>query len=256
MTGYRRSLVCVVVSCGWAFFSSALPAQQLIVGNGATLVTGSSVIDMGCRDVSVAGTIDIADGSLVGIRNLSASGTVRGGSGEIRLSGDLAVASALQAQSGTVAIVDGCGSATSQLIGEHRFANFSAQTSAAHELVLPVAQTQFVSGLLRLRGGVQRLVVRSATPAQLSLLELATTATQDIFRVDAVDVGGAPSGQHIAPDLPTVYDSIDRGNTPRFFGQDALVPVPTLSSLALVSLIGLLLLIGMTSIRPFIRGTP
>ncbi len=215
---------------------------------------GSSVIEAGCRDIRIEGTLDIGTGALQGMRHLAVAGSLLGGSGLIALSGDLTAAGNLLPQLGTVRIGDGCGSAESRLTGNHQFNRLSVQTSAAHTLVLPAGGTQFISSALDLIGGAQRLVIRSSAATALSYLALSPGGTQSVDRVDAIDVGAQPNSQFLAPQAPAFYNSIDRGNTPRFLGGEEYAPIPTLTPWALVSLLLLMAGIALTQLRSMTRG--
>lgn len=247
-----RAQACAVGLC--CLFASTSFAQQLVVGSGAQLSMGSSVIETGCRDIRIEGSLDLGSGALQGMRDLAVPGALLGGSGLISLSGNLAAAGTLLPQMGTVRIVDGCGSAESRLAGNHQFNRLSVQTSAAHTLVLPAGGTQFISSALDLIGGAQRLVIRSSTATVLSYLSLAPAGSQSVDRVDAIDVGAPPTGQFLAPQAPDFYNSIDRGNTPRFLGGEEYVPIPTLSPWALVSLLLLITGLALTQLRSQTRG--
>lgn len=246
----------VVAGC-WLFaFALVADAQQLIIGSGARLDLGSSMVDAGCRDLQLAGLLDLGTGILRNVRDVLPGGSVRGGSGTLSLSGDLSLGTSLLAQSGTVRVTDGCGRTQSRIIGNHQFNRFVADTASGRTLVLPAGGTQFIASALELTGGVQRLLLRSSAPGSVSYLALAVTGTQLISRVDVQDVGAPITGQYLAPQLPSFSDSIDQGNTPRFFlgGDDAIVPVPTLSITGLLLLI--LSLVAFTALRPqlFSRG--
>jgi hypothetical protein len=249
---FRRAGFCAALA--GLCIAQASFAQQLVVGSGARLVMGSSIVDAGCRDVQIAGQVDITSGTLQGVDNLSVSGLLNGGSGLIALSGDLSAASTLNAQSGTVRIGDGCGSTESRLIGDHQFNNFQVQTSAPHALELPAGGTQVVASSLQLVGGSARLEMRSASPGVVSFLSIPGSGTQLVDRVDAIDVGGAPFGQYLAPGPADLYNSIDRGNTPRFFGEEIALPIPTLSVNGLIALLLLVAGLALTQLRTLNRG--
>ncbi len=254
--GFEVQRACARSSAVLAFLmlSPVCLAQQFVIGSGASLSLGSSQVDAGCRDFEIAGTLDIDAGSLHGVRDLVANGLLRGGSGLIALSGDLAAAGALQPEGGTVRISDGCGSSDSQLTGNHQFNRLTVQNSASYELVLPAGGTQFIASALELLGGAQRLAMRSTAPGVVSFLSLAGNGTQLVDRVDAIDVGAPPSGQFLAPQEPASYDSIDRGNTPRFLGAEVIVPIPTLSTFGLYSLLLLLVVVALAQLRLLNRG--
>ncbi len=229
-------------------------AQQLVVGAGASFTMGSSVIDAGCRDIEIMGTLDIGSGSLQGARHLAVPGTLRGGTGLIQLSGNLDAAGNLQPQAGTVRIADGCGSTESNVIGNHQFNRLSVQTSAPHTLVLPAGGTQLIASGLELLGGLQRLILRSSNLGSVSFLSLAGSGSQLIGSVDAIDVGAPPNAQFLAPNKPETYNSIDRGNTPRFFADEPVVPVPAMSPASLISLILLMAGLAAFQMRTLTRG--
>ncbi len=237
-------------------FASLCSAQQLVVGAGASLSLGSSVVDAGCRDLQLDGTLDIASGTIQSVRDVGSGGQVRGGSGTLSLSGDLALGAALQAENGTVRVTDGCGRNQSRVVGEHQFHRLSVQTSDTHSLVLPAGSTQMIASALELLGGTQRLVLRSSAPGAVSFLALATAGAQSISRVDAQDVGAPTSAQFLAPNLPSFYDSLDQGNTPRFFlGDDELIkPVPALSLSGAVLLLFSMLAMAAIQLRASARG--
>lgn len=227
-----------------AIGSAPLGAQQLIVGSGARLQLGSSTVDAGCRNLAIAGTLDLGSGQLTGARDVQASGALLGGSGTLALNGDLAAATALQPQSGTVRIGDGCDRGSSLLTGAHQFNRLVVDIAGDHTLWLPANQTQVIAQGLTLDGGTQRLLMQSSSLGQVGFLALANGGSQAVNRVDAIDVGAPPTAQFLAPNLPAVYDSIDRGNTPRFFADQPVLPVPTQSPFSMIVLLAALMLAG------------
>lgn len=232
--GARSSALALILGLS----ASAAPAQQLTVGQGASLSLGSGTLEVGCRDLQVSGSLDMAAGTLAGARHVSASGAVLGGSGTLALSGDLDAAGALAPQSGTVRSEDGCGSAATRIQGAHAFFRLIAQTDVGRSLVLPAGQTQNIASRLELAGGAARLIVRSSTPGALALMGLPAAGTWAISRIDVQDVGMTPDSPFVGPQDPSVYDSIDRGNTPRLLGADMeVVPVPALSNGGLFALL-------------------
>lgn len=255
-THRRAGLATALVLLAFAPIGSA---QQLIVGSGASFSLGSSIVDAGCRDVQVAGTLDIAAGTIQNARDVGAGGTLRGGTGTLSFSGDLSLGTALQPQSGTVRVADGCGRSQSQINGDHQFNRLSVQTNSGHALVLPAGGTQMIATALDLAGGLQRLVLRSTAPGVVSFLALANSGAQSIQRVDARDVGAPGAAQYLAPGLPAAYDSIDQGNTPRFFAggpEDQIIPVPSLSPAGLLLLLLSLAAVAAIQLRILARGEP
>jgi len=245
----RTSTARAVVLC-LLLGASAVHAQQLLVGSGSRLTLGSGTLLAGCADVRIDGSADIAAGNLRGARNVRVDGVMQGGTGTLSLSGDLA-APGLLPQSGTVRIESGCATAGSTLSGNHSFNRLIVDSTTAFALVLPAGATQTIAAALVLRGGIERLVLRSSTPGALALLWLMHGASQSILRIDAIDIGAPEPAQYLAPVDPASIDSIDRGNTPRFLGGIAFAAplfIPTLSELWLGLL---LLLIAVPAYRRF-----
>lgn len=248
---WRRGsvLVCLLLLAQAAF------AQQLIVGQGAILSLGGGTLDVGCSDVSVQGSLDIAAGTLRGARNFSASGTVQGGTGTLAFSGNLSAAATLNPQSGTVRSEDGCSSTGSTLSGAHTFFRLVAQTDVGRSFVLPAGGTQTIGSRLELTGGTARLVLRSTIPGMLALLDMPVAATWAVSRIDVQDVGMTPTSPYVAPQDPTAYGSIDRGNSPRLLGVDVdLTPIPALSTWGLLALMLSMLGFGMFTVRTNFEG--
>ncbi|MGE4073365.1 MAG: IPTL-CTERM sorting domain-containing protein [Lysobacterales bacterium] len=225
------------------------------MGQGASLSLGGGTLNVGCSDVSVQGSLDIGAGTLSGARNFSASGAVQGGTGTLAFSGNLSAAAALTPQSGTVRSEDGCNSTGSTLTGAHNFFSLIAQTDIGRSFVLPAGATQHIGSRLELTGGAARLVLRSTIPGMLALLDMPAAATWAVSRIDAQDVGMTPTSPYVAPQDPTNYGSIDRGNTPRLLGVDVdLTPIPALSTWGLLALMLGMLGIGMFTVRTNFEG--
>lgn len=218
---------------------SQAAAQQFIVGQGSRLDLGTSTLDVGCRDVVVAGELALASGALAAARNVDATGSVQGGSGLLAFSGDLNIAAAFVPGTSTVRSQDGCASTRTRIVGAHQFHRFVAQTDTGRELVLPAGLTQNIANRIELLGGTARLVVRSSVLDTLALVQV-ISGSWLVNRIDVRDVGATINSLYIAPGPPDVYDSIDRGNSPRFLGFDVPLPIPSQSWLSLLLLAMLL----------------
>lgn len=228
--------------------SSHAAAQQFIVGQGSRLDLGTSTLDVGCRDLVVAGELALASGALTAARNVDATGSVQGGSGLLAFSGDLNIASAFVPGTSTVRSQDGCASTRTRIVGAHQFHRFVAQTDSGRELVFPAGLTQNVANRIELLGGTARLVVRSSVLDTLALIQV-ISGSWLVNRIDVRDVGATLNSVYIAPGPPDVYDSIDRGNSPRFIGADAPLPIPAQSWLGLLLLASLLAVVAAVRLR-------
>ena len=234
----------------WLASTDGALAAQLIVGNGASISLGSATIDAGCRDLDVLGTIDLGSGTLRNARDVSGNGNLLGGDGVLAVNGHLDLAPALQAQNGTVAINDGCDRSQSIVSGNHQFNRLIVSIANDHSLILPANGTQAIASALELQGGIARLIMRSSVQGVISYLSLASSGSQSVNRVDALDVGAPAQGQYLAPQPAATYDSIDQGNTPRFFADDDIVPVPALGIPGLALLISLFAVLSGRQLRP------
>jgi hypothetical protein len=224
----------------------AAQAQHLVIGQGSSLDLGTSTIDLGCRDLVVAGTLALGSGTLSAARNVDATGSLQGGNGTLAFSGDLNAAAALVPGSSTVRSQDGCASTRTRIVGAHQFHRFVAQTDSGREVVFPAGLTQSIANRIELLGGTSRLVVRSSVLDTLALIQV-ISGSWLVNRIDVRDVGATINSIYIAPAPPNIYDSIDRGNSPRFLGGDAPLPIPAQSWLGLLLLA--LLLAAMAAVR-------
>jgi hypothetical protein len=217
----------------------AAQAQQLVIGQGSSLDLGTSTLDIGCRDLVVAGTLALGSGTLSAARNVDATGSVQGGNGTLAFSGDLNAAAALVPGSSTVRSQDGCASTRTRILGAHQFHRFVAQTDTGREIVFPAGLTQNIGNRIELLGGIARLVVRSSVPDALAFIQV-VSGSWLVNRIDVRDVGATINSIYIAPAPPEAYDSIDGGNSPRFLGGDAVLPIPSQSWATLLLLAAML----------------
>lgn len=248
LVAFRRAAGCgvaaiLLATSGFSF------AQQFRIGQGATLSLGSGTIEAGCHDVSVDGSLLVADGSLSGARNLAATGSLFGGSGTLAFSGNLDAAGALNPQAGTILSEDGCSSTATSINGAHTFHRFVGQTDSGRQLLFPAGLTQQINSRVELLGGTARLVVRSSATDALALLRLSASGSWLVNAIDLRDVGATEDSPFIAPQDPAVYDSIDLGNSPRLLGGDPIVVPVVVPTLSLKGL--LLLLLAMAALAAF-----
>lgn len=213
----------------------AAPAfAQFTVGAGSTFDFGSAAINFGCSDLLVAGQATAA-GSLTGLRDLSisAGGIFNASTSQISLGGNFADAGTFNAGTGTVSIVDACGSGASQLTGSTNFYRFAAATATGKQLVLPASTTQSVANSLILTGTAGNLLqVQSSAAGQRANLALAPGAAQTIAYVAARD--NAATGATIAPGPPASFNSVDGGNLFNWFVGaigNGTIPAPSLDLL-------------------------
>lgn len=207
-----------------AFYLLSFPgfSSGITLGAGATLNLGDGQLSLNCTDFNIVSgaSVFLQQGILSGVRDIHNSGLLDADAGRVSLGGDWQQSGELAAGSSSVAISEDCGRSTTTLGGSSRFYDFSVNVPVARSLVFPTGERQYVAHELTLRGSASGLLIlRSASPGQFGVLDLAAGGIQDIRFVDVAD--NLAPGQPLAPGPPANFDSVDSGNTPGWFGQDA-----------------------------------
>lgn len=235
VTWLRRG-IWLLVLCG------SLAHGAVTVGAGASVNFADAVIDLGCSDLTVAGTANASLANVSGIASLVLSGNFAPGTARLFIGKDFSNGGAFVPGTSVVNFVDACGSGTSALTGTTNFHDLVVTSSAAKSLVLPAGVTQSVAHALTLQGAVGNLlkIVSSAAGTQAQL-NVASGAAQAIAYVSARD--NKAGGATIAPGAASNYQSVDAGNLSNWFaavvtppGGNATVPAPMLDRLALLLL--------------------
>ena len=214
------------------FLIAQLPAATFIVGAGSSVNFADNDVDLGCSDFVIAGSVAASAANVASIADLTLEGgSFTPGASRISLGGNFANTGSFASGSSQVAVVDACGSGTSQLSGATDFYDFVVATAVGKQILFPVAIAQNVEHSLTLQGAAGHLLdVASPTPGQQGVLALAKGAAQTIAYVNARD--NRASLAHIAPGPPAQFNSIDGGNLVNWFldasGGGALAPAPAL----------------------------
>ena len=232
---------------GAVFGLLCTPAFAAItVGAGSSMQFADSTVDLGCSDLTIAGTASGTAAVISSITNLNLSGSFAPGASQISLGDNFADAGSFTPGTGRVAIVDACGNGTSQVSGATSFYDLAVISALGKQLVLPVGIAQTVAHALTLQGTTGNLLqVSSSATGQRALLALGAGTTQSIAYVNARDNNA--SGAAIAPGQSAQYHSIDGGNLLNWFanaingGDGVAVPAPTLGFGRWLLLAGLLL---------------
>lgn len=218
----------------------ALPALAHATGinipHGASMSLGNGNFNLGCNDVTIAGSFDVGSGRVLNARHLNiAGGSVNAGSGQVQLAGDWNNNGIFIPGSSVVAIQDGCATTRSALNGDTSFHTFTATTTSGKTLQAAAGSTQVFNNSLTLKGMAGKpLLVRSSQVGNQAFFTLAPDGTQNINAVDVMD-NNAQGGQRLALNLPAQLDSVDSGNNLNWF-LGVLVPIPTLPWPALIFL--------------------
>lgn len=209
-------------------------AQGITVGAGGTLWLGSGQISLRCSDLTVAGQLNMNQGTLNDILNVQISGQADGGQGVINLSGNWSNTGVFEPGSATVNMNDGCGVTTATIAGNTTFHNLTISTASGRQIHFTAGSTQTVNGNLTLTGVADNLLkILSTATGSPAFLDLTTGGGQSIDYVDVQD--NHATGQHLAPGEPAAFNSVDRSGNLRWFLSNVPTEIPTLSPFGMMA---------------------
>jgi hypothetical protein len=247
----------LLAAWAFAFLTTGTAHADLIVGAGSTTTAGSGVIDLACTDLIVAGTFQVASGTVQNVRNVTIQpgGTIDGGSGVIQLSGNWTDNGSFVANTGEVDFRDVCGPGPATISGNTTFFRASFVSGTGKNYVFTVGSTQTILSLLQIAGTAPSPIqFRSSTPGQVANINLVAAGTQVIQHVGVTDVYA--TGQHLAPNLTNEGGG---GNAHGWFGRGggdggrgrfgSAAPIPTIDVGALIALAALLAATGLWFVR-------
>ena len=130
----------------FAFFAAGAAHADLIVAAGATTNLANGVVDLACTDLIVAGTLQIASGTMQNVRNVTiqGGGTIDGGSGVIQVGGNWTNNGSFAANAGEVDFRDVCGPTPSTISGNTTFFRASFVSGSGKNYVFTVGTTQTI----------------------------------------------------------------------------------------------------------------
>jgi hypothetical protein len=236
----------VSIKSGWfvlillfVFISGSVSASGITIGSGSSISVGSGAIHLGCGDLINNGTVNLGSGVVDVTNNVSNNNQLNGDSGSLRFGGDWSNSGTIAPGTSTVAVVDECGDGSINFDGSSEFYNLSMTTTAGKTIYLESGSEQTIANNLVFTGTAGNfLTLRSSNPGVATFTSLAPGGTQFIDWVDVEDNHANVPFQHIAPDLPGVFNSVDSGGNIRWF---QFVPVPALSGLGILLLVALML---------------
>jgi hypothetical protein len=257
--GGRSRARAQVAASLFAFFTAGVAQADYIVAAGGTTNLGSGVVDLACTDLIVAGTLQIASGTMQNVRNVTiqSGGTIDGGSGVIQLGGNWTNSGSFAASTGEVDFRDVCGPGPATISGNTTFFRASFVSGTGKNYVFAVGSTQKILSVLQIAGTAPNPIqFRSSTPGQVASINLVGGGTQQIQHVGVTDVWA--TGQVLAP---TLTNEGGGGNARRWFagggggggGGGAAKPIPTIDIGALIALAMLLAASGFWFVK---RATP
>jgi len=247
----------LLAAWAFAFLAAGTAHADLIVGAGSTTTLGSGVVDLACTDLIVAGTLQIASGSIHNARNVTIQpgGTIDGGSGLIQLGGNWTDNGSFVANTGEVDFRDLCVPGPASITGSTTFFRASFVSGTGKNYVFAVGSTQTIQSVLEIAGTAPSPIqFRSSTPGQVANMNLVAGGTQLIQHVGVTDVWA--TGQHLAPNLTNEGGG---GNAHRWFNRGgggggpgrggSAAPIPTIDVGALIALAALLAASGLWFVR-------
>jgi IPTL-CTERM motif len=247
----RRRVFAWLLLTATFIVATARPAHaDLIVPANSVMSLDSGIVDLACTDVIVAGTLQVASGSIVNARHVTiqAGGTINGGSGIVELGGNWTAAGQFTAGTSQVRFRDLCALTTATIAGNTTFATASFVTGTGKNYIFATGTTQTVTTRLEIAGTTALPIqFRSSTPAQVAFINLLAGGVQAIQHVGVTDVWA--TGQWLAP---TLNNEGGGGNASRWFGGLVPVitePIPTLADATLIALSALLAATGALLLR-------
>jgi len=244
--------VCAGVLCV-CFAGGAL--ADFTVPTGAVVSLGGGNVDLGCTDVTNAGTLNIGTGSLAA-RNLAipAGGVFRANQGSTAVAGNFSDAGTFNAGTGVVRFVDGCALNSAIVSGGTNFYDARFNSLVGKNYLFAVGTTQAVGHLLEINGtSPAPIQFRSTAAGQVAFINLSVAGTQSISHVGVSDVWA--TGQALAPALTNEGGT---GNANRWFGASAATsaaPIPMLGDAGLIFLIVTLGSVSLVTLRRLSRST-
>ncbi len=232
-------------------FAMPTARAELLVPANSAITFANGVVDMGCADITVAGTLNLISGKITNVRSLTIQlgGRINGDAGAIELSGNWSnnsgTATGFVGGTSVVSFVDNAACASSSTIsGNTVFASLNLVTTVGKTFTLAAGSIQTVTGQLSIVGTpAVALVLTSSVLNQFATIDV--RGTQRIADVAANWI--AATGVWLGVGL---VNRNPNGVTQRLFGLgEAVQEVPTLSPLNLLFLILLLSAVSATTLR-------
>jgi hypothetical protein len=217
---------------------------DITVPTGGTMALNGATVDLGCSDVTVAGSLSLGGGTLANVRNLAilSGGALSTGAGQITLSGNWTNAGSFSADTGQVNFVDvpAC-AASSTLAGSTSFFDLSMISTVGKLYLFEVGSTQRVARSLTMTGTLANPTrINSTVPGQLAFINL--QGGQNLSGLAVRDMGA--TGVWLAAH----QSNLDANAVvSRWFGAGEVIP--TLGHAGLLALILLVLGFATCAIR-------
>ncbi len=212
--------------------AAAAPASVVTVGSGSSLDLGTGSLDLGCADLTVAGTLAAGTAGFTQARDLTIdpAGVLNGNSATLEVAGDWDNSGTFNAGTSTVQMVDGCGLLSAVVAGDTTFANLDMTTASGFLYSFVFGSTQTVTGSLTLLGAAANLLtIRSTLNGSEAFLNVQDSSSADFVDVEDND---ATAGNPVS----LGPNSLKGSNTPGWLTA-ALVPALGALGLALAAVL-------------------
>ncbi len=163
---------------------------ELSVGSGAVFNLGTGSLDLGCADLTVAGTLVAGTVGFDQARDVTidATGVIMGDSATLEVAGNWANAGTFDAGASTLQLVDGCGLTSAVISGDTSFANLAMTTTTGKLYRFTAGSTQAVTSSLALLGAAGNLLtIRSTVDGSEAFLNLQGTGSGNFVDVQDND---------------------------------------------------------------------
>jgi hypothetical protein len=150
----RRAARVGALTAALLMTASLAGAAEFVVGSGGSVDLGTGSLDLGCADLTVAGTF--AGGS-VGFDQardvtIAPTGILNGEAATLQVAGDWDNAGSFNAGTGSVTMIDGCGLLSASVLGNTTFNDLQIVSTLAKLVNFEAGATTTVSGELSLAG--------------------------------------------------------------------------------------------------------
>ena len=243
-----RPFIAAAIAAVCVVGPSSARADLVVPASGIVSVDGGT-IDLACTDLVVAGTVQVATGSIINIRHLTIlpGGVIDGGSGFLAVGGDWTNNGQFVAGTGTVRFLELCSLTSATITGSTTFFNARFVSAIGKSYRFAVGSTQTIAGVLEITGtAAQPIQFRSTIAGQVANLNLLSAGVPQIQHVGVSDVWA--TGQSLAPSLANEGGS---GNAQRWFGipDGIIAPIPATDPTITALLATLLAATGVWAMR-------
>ncbi len=173
---------------------TAAAGANVTIGADSSLDLGSGLLDLGCADLTVAGTLSAGTVGFRAARDVTIepAGVLNANSATLEVAGDWDNTGTFNAGTSSVNFVDGCGVSLATLSGGTSFSTLTLTTATGKTYQLEAGSTQTIGTALSLSGAAGNLLtLRSTSPGSEATLDVQGSGTGDFL--DVADLHVTPN---------------------------------------------------------------